>query len=71
MKLAALLSTLLLAACTAAPPAPVAGPNPADADARVAPAAYRSTIAPYESRRPVEPVPWRERNERVAPPAKQ
>jgi hypothetical protein len=57
----------LLPACTAAPSAPLAGPDPSDPSARVAAVRYRSTTAPYASRRPVEPKPWQEQNIQVAP----
>jgi hypothetical protein len=46
------------------------GPPPADPGAGVPPVEYRSTIAPFTSRRPVEPGPWRQENERVAPEPK-
>lgn len=46
---------------------PVAGADPADPAARVAAVAYRSSTAPYTSLRPAAPVPWRERNDSVAP----
>ena len=49
----------------------VATADPADPAAKVARAGYRSTIAPYTSLRPAPPSPWRERNDAVAPPAKQ
>lgn len=65
--LAALLVAALLAACAAAPPSPLAGRDPSEPDARTRTVSYRSTIAPYASRRPVEPKPWQEQNERVAP----
>ena len=55
--------------CTAAPKSPVTGPDPSNSTARTAPATYRSTVAPYVSRRPVEPAAWQEQNQRVAPPA--
>jgi hypothetical protein len=54
-----------------APPAPSAGPDPSDPAAPAAPVVYRSTLSGYKSQRPVEPRPWGEQNERVAPPAKQ
>jgi hypothetical protein len=56
--------------CSAPPPLPVAGRDPSDPSAHTAPVRYRSTIAPYTSRRPADPVPWREQNEHVAPSAK-
>jgi hypothetical protein len=60
---------LLLAGCD--PPAPpLAGPDPSDPGARAPRVGYRSTIAPYKSQRPVEPGPWDEQNQRVAPQPK-
>jgi len=56
--------------CSAPPPAPVAGPDPANPQARVPSSAYRSTIGSYTSQRPVEPAPWGEQNQRVAPQPK-
>ena len=62
----------LLATLAGCAPAPIlAGPDPSDPRARVPAVGYRSTIAPYVSQRPVEPAPWREQNERVAPKPKQ
>jgi hypothetical protein len=49
---------------------PLAGADPADRNARVAPVGYRSTVAPYNSLRPTAPLPWREQNDRVAPAPK-
>jgi hypothetical protein len=65
--IAALAIFLMTAGCSAAPPSPVAGVDPANPQARVRPVAYRSVIGPYVSQRPVEPAPWTEQNERVAP----
>jgi hypothetical protein len=59
-----------LTACSQAPPSPFAGRDPSNPQAAVPPVAYRSTVAPYVSRRPVEPRPWGEQNERVAPAEK-
>jgi len=50
--------------------APLAGADPADPGARVAGVGYRSTIAPFASRRPTAPSSWREQNDRVAPAPK-
>jgi hypothetical protein len=62
---AALLSALLLAGCSSVPMVALADPaNPATS---APPVAYRPVTAGYESRRPVEPRPWREQNDRVAP----
>jgi hypothetical protein len=69
-QLVALGALLLVAGCTGVPPAPLSGPNPADPQARVAPAGYRSAFGGYVSRRPSEPQPWTQQNERVAPERK-
>ncbi len=54
-------------ACAVQPTSPAAGPDPSDPSARSRPIRYRSTIAPYEQQRPVEPKPWQEQNEQVVP----
>src|SRR5262245_25003043 len=73
-RLAQLAAASMLAAlahgCAAPPAVPVVGPDPSDPSAGRQAVSYRSTVAPYTSRRPVEPGPWREQNQRVAPPAK-
>ena len=56
--------------CAATPTSPFAGPDPSDPSVRTPAVSARATTAPYASRRPVEPGPWREQNERVTPPAK-
>jgi hypothetical protein len=61
---------LLIEACTPVPPAPLAGPDPADPGNRAPAVAYRSPVGPYVSRRPVEPSPWQDQNDRIAPAAK-
>jgi hypothetical protein len=61
---------LLLAGCADAPRSPAAGPDPSDPGARAPRVDYRSTIGPYKSQRPVDPTPWTEQNERVAPAPK-
>jgi hypothetical protein len=70
----AALAVLALAAvatsCAGPPPAPFAGPDPSDPSARAKAVGYRSTIAPYEPQRPVEPAPWRQQNDQVAPAPK-
>ena len=53
--------------CSGAPPAPLTLADPSDPAARAPPVGYRSTIGSYKSQRPVEPAPWGEQNERVAP----
>ena len=69
--IASLLLLLLLAplthGCSGAPPAPLAAADPSDPGARAPRVGYRSTIGSYKSQRPVEPAPWGEQNERVAP----
>jgi hypothetical protein len=68
---AACVLALVTAACSAPiPAAPLAGRNPADADAPAPAAAYRSVTRPYRGARPVEPKPWTEQNQRVAPAEK-
>lgn len=68
LKTAALLfAASLLAACTASPAVTLAQGDPADPAAAVRPAGYRPVTAGYQSQRPVEPRPWREQNDRVAP----
>lgn len=59
-------ATLALSGCMPAT-APIAGADPADPAAKVAPVGYRPTTAPYTSLRPATPAPWRERNDQVAP----
>ena len=61
---------LTAAGCSGAPlPAITSGPDPADAQAGAAPATYRPVTAGTVNHQPVEPKPWREMNERVAPRA--
>jgi hypothetical protein len=64
------LLALLLAGCAEPPRSPTAGPNPADPGARAPAVDYRPTTGSYKSRRPVDPAPWGEQNERVAPQPK-
>jgi len=66
-----LATAALLLAGWGDPPTPLRNKaNPADPRAPVPPVLYRSTIGPYRSRRPVEPAPWSEQNQRVAPQPK-
>jgi hypothetical protein len=62
---------LLIGACSPPPYIPFAGQDASDPNVRVAPAHYRSVTGTYIRQRPVEPTPWRQQNERVAPGAKQ
>jgi hypothetical protein len=68
--LALLLSAFVATGCTSAPPAPIAGPNPANASAATPPVAYRSVIGPYTSNRPRDPSEWGEQNQRITPSEK-
>jgi len=61
-------SALTLGGCL--PTVPVAGADPADPSAKVAGVRYRSTVAPYTSLRPAQPLSWREQNDRAAPAPK-
>jgi hypothetical protein len=56
----------LLGAWTDAPPRLIAR-DPANPKVRVPATRYRSVIRGYESRRPVDPLPWRKQNQRVGP----
>jgi hypothetical protein len=60
---------VLVQSCADVPRSPFSGPDPSDPKTRTRAVDYRSTLAPYESRRPAEPASWRELNERVAPSA--
>jgi hypothetical protein len=60
-----------LQACVSAPAAPGLKPDPSDASARVKPSAYRGVTGGYTSQRPSDPLPWRERNERITPQEKE
>jgi hypothetical protein len=62
---------LLAQGCRTDPPAPTAGRDPSDPRAPVARSTYQSTLGSYSSQRPVEPTPWREQNQGVAPGPKQ
>jgi len=61
---------LILSGCMPAT-VPVAGADPADPAAKVAPVGYRPTVAPYTRLRPATPAPWRDRNDAVTPQPKQ
>ncbi|MDQ2081054.1 hypothetical protein RA307_12755 [Xanthobacteraceae bacterium Astr-EGSB] len=58
---------LLMLGCKTSSPLVAAGIDPADANAPVAAATHRSTIDAYVRQRPVEPRPWSEQNQGVAP----
>ncbi|GGB03936.1 hypothetical protein GCM10011491_35030 [Brucella endophytica] len=59
---------VILSACSRLP-AIGAGPNPSDPDTHVSAKPYRSVTAGAVDYWPVDPKPWIERNERVAPKA--
>ena len=67
----AILLCLLTSACFSTPERPAAGPDPSDPKARAPATAYRPVLGGYVSQRPVEPAPWRQQNDRVAPAVKQ
>jgi len=69
VALAAMAIATALAGCAQTSPR-FAGPDPSDPLTQVRPATYRSVVAPYTSQRPVEPSPWRDQNDRVAPAPK-
>jgi hypothetical protein len=56
----------LLAACSQAPQR-FSAPDPSDPRAPVARTAYRPVLGSYDSQRPVDPLPWRDQNDRIAP----
>jgi hypothetical protein len=60
----------LVQGCTAALPSVSARPAPYSPSAPVPHVSYRSTIGPYTSMRPVEPAPWQQQNQQVAPSPK-
>lgn len=57
---------LVVAACKPVTQ-PLAGPDPVNPAVQVPPVGHQSAISRYVSRRPVEPKPWTEQNERVTP----
>ncbi len=61
---------LLTQGCALTPPRPFQGADASNPHARISPTAYRPVLGDYSSQRPVEPAPWRERNDRVAPAPK-
>ncbi len=65
----ALFAALLLSACAGKPTVTI-GPDPGDPAAAVPAAPYTSVTAGTTVYRPVEPKPWVEQNERVAPKPK-
>jgi hypothetical protein len=72
-RLAVLLAAaaLLTQGCAPVPPRPFVGTEVSDSNIRVPSVAYRPVLGSYSSQRPVAPMPWRERNDRVAPSQKQ
>ncbi|MCS3450524.1 MULTISPECIES: hypothetical protein [Bradyrhizobium] len=66
---AAILAFAPLAGCMADGRPIAVASDPANPAAGTVGVGYRSTIAPYSSLRPSTPLPWRERNDGVTPPA--
>jgi hypothetical protein len=68
---AAFLATaaFLLSGCATAPPIVAIGPDPADPNAKVPRARYGSVTAGTADHGPVDPKPWTEQNQTVAPQA--
>lgn len=64
---AVLILGLLMQACSNAPQPPLSGADPSSPDARVPAVAYHAVTGGYTTGRPVEPLPWRQQNERIAP----
>lgn len=67
MKPVLLTATAVILSACAGPPAIEAGANPSDANSRVPATRYVPVTAGTVEYRPVDPKPWTERNERVAP----
>lgn len=64
----ALAFALVAGGCSWTPPtSPFAGPDPADPAVSIRPVTDVGVLGRYVSMRPVDPLPWREQNERVAP----
>jgi hypothetical protein len=63
--------SLLSAGCVTSADVPPAVPDPSVSSIRVPAVTYRPVLRGYVSQRPVEPAPWREQNERVAPSPRQ
>ena len=59
-------AALMLGGCMPAT-VPLAGADPADPSAKGAGVSYRSTVAPFSSRRPSAPSAWRDKNDRASP----
>jgi hypothetical protein len=59
---------VMLQACASTASGPISRNDPSNAAAPAPAVRYRSTIGPYESRRPVDPAPWRPQNQQVTPP---
>jgi hypothetical protein len=60
---------IVAGSCAPLPPTAVLGPDPSDPSVRVPGVQYRSAVASYRSRRPVEPGPWANQNESAKPNA--
>ena len=69
MKFIVIALALLAAACKPLS-YPFAGGDPSDPSVPVPKTRYQSSLGAYERQRPVEPGPWRQQNEQVAPQPK-
>ena len=68
LKILAALSPLFLSACIGGFPADVSPiPSPDDPDSGIRPVSSTNYFNGYVNRQPVEPTPWRGRNESVTP----
>lgn len=67
MKRTSILALSLLTACSNTPLPSTAIPDPSDPTAATVESSYSSVLAGTASHRPVQPKPWRELNDRVAP----
>jgi hypothetical protein len=59
---------LAIQACAQVPSEPFGIADASDPNHRVPSAGYRPVLTGYSSQRPVDPLPWTERNQSVAPP---
>lgn len=70
-RLSAALAAAMLLTQGCAPTTPqTTGADASDPQALAPAATYRPVLGNYTSQRPVEPLPWTERNQSVTPPAK-
>ena len=63
-------TALVISGCKTPSPFGAMVADPGDPNAPVAAITHRSTMDTYVRRRPVEPRPWAEQNQGVAPPSR-